>query len=266
MACRLIAFTSNPTTIEESVVVASLMKHFDVMVDALNAKNASWLEYQFKDTQHRFYKNDNDSIYPCDTDDEDILLAIYFDKNVELPDDAWEAITDKLNNIMYGVKINPHMGKVFAKVNVRALKPETKDIDKNLLEPVLDEHYRFRTKYFEDRDVMLAEVTKPFTPCPYVVVIRNYKTRGYEPVFSGLFVSTTWNVSRDDVPFLKNLWSHLEMVGEFDMQKLLGEAVEKCLPGKGHVPEAEPELYRDTIENVLQTLQDKSNGIKRPRK
>jgi hypothetical protein len=265
MACRLIAYTSNPPTPEEDLIVTRLAEHFDVMVDSQNTANPTWIEYQFKDTQHRYYINDYDihSVHECDATD-GVQFAIYFANDAVLPKYTWNAIMLKLNNIIYDSAIASYSEKLFKEVNVRAVKPEQKDmqVDAKLVQ---NPEYQFFQRAFEDRDVMLVEITKPFTPCPYVIVIREFKTKGYLPLFSGLFVSPSWNVSRNDVPFLERVWKFLDMEGDFDMDKILKEATEKCFPGVGRVPEAEPELYRDTLDNVLITLQNKANGIKRQR-
>ena len=61
---------------------------------------------------------------------------------------------------------------------------------------------------------------------------------------------------RFDYLFLTNLWVHLKMPGEFTMN-YLKERTERCYPGKlaeGKAPEAEPIVYRKSLEDVKQVL------------
>ena len=108
---------------------------------------------------------------------------------------------------------------------------------------------------------MLYEIRKPNTDLPYTTVIRNYSERGHRDFFPSLYVCNSWGVSRDDLPFLSYIWTQLEMEGEFDMDLMLKEATEKCYPSSGAIPDAEPEVYRRNIQDVLNTLQCQEEGI-----
>lgn len=124
-----------------------------------------------------------------------------------------------------------------------------------------DDTYTFHYEYIEQDDWMLYEVGKPHTDKPYTTVTRNYTTQGHLPFFSSLFKCQSWGVSDKDVQFLHKVWSFLNMSGECDIEQLVKDRVEACKPGPaGKLPEAEPEVWRNDITNVLQILNHRKNG------
>lgn len=132
-------------------------------------------------------------------------------------------------------------------------------IDEDIVDDI-NKEYQFYSHMCKERDVGLYEIIKPYTDLPYTVVIRNFSQRGYLPLFSSLFICQSWGVCNDDIGFLKNLWDHLNMNGVFDMDLLLKEAVDKCVPREGFCPEPEPEVYRRYIYQVLEKFQENEIG------
>jgi hypothetical protein len=108
---------------------------------------------------------------------------------------------------------------------------------------------------------MLYEIWKPNTDLPYTSVVRKYSERGHKAFFPTLYICNSWGVSRHDLPFLSFIWKQLGMKDEFDMDQMLKEATEKCYPSSNGEVEAEPEVYRRSIEDVLLILQTQQDGI-----
>lgn len=108
-------------------------------------------------------------------------------------------------------------------------------------------NYDFRTIYIEGRDCMMYEVCKPFTDVPYTTAIFNFKEAGHLQFFSALFTIGSWGICREDMDFLFNVWKHLNMPGEYNIEKIIKEAINECAHGK-----VEPRVYRRTIEQVLE--------------
>lgn len=104
---------------------------------------------------------------------------------------------------------------------------------------------------------MLYEVKKPFTDLPYTSVTRNYSKKGHIPFFTDLFICQSWGVARSDIAFLKHMWNELKMDGDFDLEKLMKAATEKCYPSDDNIPEPEPEVYRRSLDNVVLILNEK---------
>lgn len=116
-------------------------------------------------------------------------------------------------------------------------------------------NYDFRTIYIEGRDCMMYEVCKPFTDVPYTTGVFNFKEAGHLQFFSALFTIGSWGICREDMDFLFNVWKHLNMPGEYNIENIVKEATEECARGK-----VEPRVYRRTIEQVLQRW-DETNFI-----
>lgn len=116
----------------------------------------------------------------------------------------------------------------------------------------LPEFYNFRHYYLEPRDIMVYEVVKPHTDLPYTTITAEYKEKGHLPFFSSLFISESWGICAHDISFLKQIWTHLKMDGEFDVEKLYRDRVEACTPGPGRIPDAEPIVYRRTLEEIVE--------------
>lgn len=99
---------------------------------------------------------------------------------------------------------------------------------------------------------MLYEVVKPYTDLPYVTLNLNFTENGHLDFFTSLFICTSWGICSDDVMFLKQCWNNLEMNGEFDLDKMLKERIDRCKKG-----EPEPRVWRAFLEHVENLLIEK---------
>lgn len=120
-------------------------------------------------------------------------------------------------------------------------------------------HYALRTLPVEGRDAKFYELWKPHCDLPFTVMIQPYSQKGDKRFFSSLFACTSWGVARLDAEFLKHVWLDMGLPEEFNLQQLVKEHVEACLPG-AECPEVEPLIYRKTIEEVMQMLQHIDDG------
>lgn len=125
---------------------------------------------------------------------------------------------------------------------------------------LVNDQYTFNAHTCGDRNVALFEIVKPYTDLPYTIVVRDYGNRGYLPIFTSLFICSSWGVCSEDIGFLKELWGFLGMAGVFDIDELMKDATERCTPRQGFLPEPEPEVYRRNIDQVLQIFMDKEMG------
>ncbi len=128
---------------------------------------------------------------------------------------------------------------------------------------LVNDQYTFNSFLCPERNVSLFEIVKPHTDLPYTIVVRDFNNRGLLPVFTSLVICHSWGVCSEDLGFLKELWRFLEMeeeFGMFDIEALMKDATERCVPTEGRLPEPEPEVYRRTIDQVLQIFMDKEMG------
>lgn len=114
--------------------------------------------------------------------------------------------------------------------------------------------YGFRFALQERMDFGVCEIIKPFTDKPYTVVLRKFKEKGFERLFTSLYICSSWGVCSHDHAFLHHLWKHLEMdktFGVLDLQDRLRKDIQSCYPKEGEIPNIEPEVYRLTLEDTI---------------
>lgn len=146
--------------------------------------------------------------------------------------------------------------------------------DENIGEEV-EQCYSFQKSIFEDRNIAVCEIVKPIIvksadkkeekiifekSVPYTVVIRNFATRGYYPLFWSLFICNSWGKDNKDIQFLKALWTDLKMEGEFNMDEILDNGMKECNWSSGEGACAGPEVYRKSITETLENLMKKERG------
>lgn len=271
MIPKITVFVSNPSTKEEDDIVKRFLElKFAPLVDANHKKLHSWFIQNVKPVPHKLFTIEKQNVYFYDVDDlHDEMdftphFMIHWNEEDVIEEHQWRSIREWLVYNFFTcydyfdyMTEEIRLADQFMKrplTDVVTLKNEEKDKETN-------QYYAFQTHYVEDRDTMLYEVKKPNTDLPYTSVIRNFSKRGHQAFFPTLYICQSWGVSRHDLPFLSFIWKQLELEGEFDMDKMLKEATEKCYPSKNGVPEPEPEVYRRSIPDVLSTLQFQEDGI-----
>lgn len=172
-------------------------------------------------------------------------LVIGFDENSILAQEDWEFLFSFVKLIYNGDEISEETIH-----RLRHILPEVETVTLSQPAPTVNqgnEHYNFSCT--KSGNTCYASIEKPFTDRPYTVVIENYTPEiGLVPLFTGLYVSTSWGVCSQDYAFLLKLWDYLglnEEFGELDLDRRLQEEIEACKNGK-----PEPILYRASISDV----------------
>lgn len=261
MAPVLFIFTDNPVTEKQSIWVKNCKNAgYEPFIETYYKNNYDWLCSNFI-YEHCFY-----SITSTVTDfskhhlDRDMIItpdiAIAFNKDQTVSKEEWKILYDFISHIAFEIPYNEK--EVF-----RILTPPV------IVKPIIEnepeknhyqDHYSLETRFIEEHDTMLYQVTKPFTDLPYTTLTREYSKKGHLPFFTSLFICQSWGVSNKDIAFLKKVWEDFKMSGEFNIDILLKERTEMCYPSSGIAPEPEPIVYRRCIEDVLYTLQKKRDG------
>ena len=270
MIPKITVFVSNPSTeLEDKTVKKFLELKFAPLVDANHGKLYQWFINNVKGIPHKLFSIQKQNIFFFEADDLNSnmdfgpLFMINFNQNDKIDEYYWQKIRewliynfftcyDHIDYLTDDIKrTDEFMERPFT--NVVALKNES-PIESN-------DHYGFKTHHIKEKDTMLYEIQKPNTDLPYTAVIRRFSERGHRAFFPSLYICQSWGVSRYDLPFLSFIWKQLNLEGEFDMDAMLKEAVERCYPSPDGVPEPEPEVYRRAIPDVLSTLQFQQDGI-----
>lgn len=266
MDCKFIVFVEDP----KDTTISKIIKTFrdllyTVLVDARHVYDYKWI-YDNTEVGRLFIFKDN-NLLMYDREDLEIDMkwhpdfAITFNDWEKVDSQTWEAIrlycqqhlTDEMIDMTNTMKVHEILGKP---LTVRASLPEPEKVE-------YPEYYSFQSRHLESQDIMLYEVVKPFTDLPYTSVTRKYSLKGHLPFFTDLFICQSWGVARADIAFLKHMWSELQMDGEFDLESLMKDATERCLPAEDRFPDPEPEVYRRSLEDTILILKEKALGTSR---
>jgi len=239
------------------------------LVDAVHGGDLNWLKYNFDQVPHKcFYINPDGDMTVYEVGHGVFPSFIwYYNAGDRIYETDWIFIKKFVVHLLQGDFLHPvtTRGRLLMQ-HATTMVPVNQEEAAGDLEADMDldedqrKMYAFREFYNEERNVALLEIKKPFTDLPYTVVIRDFKNRGLEPLFTSLYVCDSWGVSRFDAIFLEQLWTHLKMPGELDLDTLLYAATQRCYPGEGRAPEAEPEVYRRSLELVLQDFDKRECG------
>jgi hypothetical protein len=257
---RFIVFASKPNTLDEAKLIKTFHDlGYSTFVDGKHKSDYGWLMQNVEVGKLFIYDSDEVYMFGKDQLDRDMIFtpdfAVIFNSEDQVTEEQWDCIhlylkqhlTDEMIDMTNTMKVHEMLGKpTFEK----AALPEVEA-------PVQQTHYSFDCKYLEEDDIMLYQVIKPFTDLPYTSVTREYSRKGHIPFFTDLFICQSWGVARNDIGFLKHMWTELKMDGEFDLESLMKDATEKCYPSETNMPNAEPEVYRRCIDDVIQILHEK---------
>lgn len=271
MIPTITVFVSHPiTTIENNIVKKFVDLGFAPLVDATHKNLYTWFLNNVKESNHKLFTFENQNIYFYDFNDlhpemdfTPNLMIHWSEADRKLDEEEWRSIREWLMYKFFTCyDYIDYLTKEITAADELMKRPFTDKRELN--EEKVNQHqdyYAFKTFYIEDKDTMLYEIFKPHTDLPYTSVIRNFSTRGHKAFFPTLYICNSWGVSRHDLPFLSFMWKQLDLKDEFDMDRMLKEATEKCYPSSNGEVQSEPEVYRRTIEDVLLILQTQQDGI-----
>lgn len=261
----------------------------------MNYSDMEWFGMNFK-SPHRFFKIIGDEFEVAEIDDiigDDIRnfadFSISFNQDEVVTFDDWLYITNYLQELFFVAKNTTfsvrgenilkrplvididaddeyeivEFKKDVGKWDVSA-SPDSKPMElidgvvvslKPDLKPV--GAYFLDTRYIDYLDIKVYQVTKP--EClPFTIVVRDWSRKGDKYFFSDIYGSLDWDKNRTsdrfDFPFLQETWRGM-LPGEFTMD-VVKDRIEECTPRVGHLPEAEPEIYRVGLDDVVERLKN----------
>lgn len=257
---KIVVYVDNPnTTMQTNHIKTFTQLGYTTLVDAIHKHDRDHIYNNTKNA--RLFIQDDEDVYMFTREElRDAVVpdfAIIFSDDLEIVEENWkqihqyvkEHLTDSIIDMTNTMKVHTIMGKPTEMKAALDLPTLSKEND----------FYDLHTFYIEEDDIMIYEVLKPFTDLPYTAVTRNYSKKGHLPFFTDLFICQSWGVARSDILFLKSCWDYLLMTGDFNLDKLLKDATEKCLPGENYIPEPEPEVYRRTLKDVVSILKEKKS-------
>jgi hypothetical protein len=267
---KIIVFVNEPAQSDQTYAAQVLKDNgFMFLVDAVHGKDVNWLKENFQhNNQHRFFcinddgkdfaafplamlpnpptfvvmGNDDDQYHASDW----VNIFKYFHamlrKDMNLP------ASHRLKQILAPLLLPPQQAMLMEKADTDDIPMEEEESD----------NYQCNYVHYPKDDIALVEIRKPKTDRPYTVVIRQFSEKGFLPLFSSLFIADSWGCEQDKL-FLTKLWPYMKMEGVCDLEKLLQDHTEACLPGEGKIPTAEPEVYRRTLDDTKAQLEKKSS-------
>lgn len=281
---KIVVFTDQTPNQNDSALIQKFEKaDRKVLVDSVHKSQINWIQDNYKNSPHRIYYAELTELYDGIVQELDerspFSFIAHFNNDDRINNADWVYIRLYLKAILYDQKL-PRL--------TRRLTNMLNDISTQqlqCLDPIMEEDmidtiepcYTFQKSIFEDRNIALAEIIKPsIVKCndklrekelvepsiPYTIVIRNFASRGFYPVFWSLFICDSWGKDNKDIQFLKALWSDLKMEGEFDMDKIIQTGIDECNWSNGEGACAGPEVYRKSLNDTLEVLLSKEKGFK----
>lgn len=245
MAPFFTLFCHRPSTLEETELVKAIEKYYTVFIDSELDKEI--IKRKYKNSNHRFFGKSNGGwvMYEIDHIDMiDPLIVLTFDLEKKVTLEEWGIAFNFVNNLD-----DEDFSIVEAMYELVPKAQENEKLTVAPLKEVVKQNNEYMFSHFIDKekDICICEIFKPFTDLPYSTVIENFSMVDFVPLFTSLFICSSWGVSPKDIMFLKHLWNHLDMKGEFDLENRLKKVVKDCENGA-----PEPRVYRETLEQVKQ--------------
>lgn len=276
---KIVVFTDQqPTKSDNALITKFESTGTRVLVDSLHKHEIDWIIDNYKNCPHRVYFADSDELYDGIVKELDYKAPFnfiaYFREDDVLNNADWVYIRLYLKAVLYNEKMPRLTRRLTAMLNdvyTQEVQAECKVDEHEDAEPC----YTFKKAIFEDRNIALCEIVKPIVvkyqdkkeekmlieqSVPYTIVIRNFASRGFYPVFWSLFVCESWGKDNRDIQFLKALWSDLKMEGVFDIDQIIDTGIKECNWGNGEGASAGPEVYRKSLSETLDTLLAKERG------
>ncbi len=252
-------------TLTSTHVIKTLEKYTSVYVDGKNFL-APDIKHKYGSANGKFFAYDIDKWIMFEVDIVDLIppaFFVSFPVGQKIVRKQWNLILKWVNLIFDGEDDDELKREVLELLPKFPVLPEKVTVTKQI-ENIHEHVKNYEFKYEVDGDLAFFQVFKPYTDRPYTAVIRNYSRRGMLPFFTALYVSTSWGVCSNDHAFLQKLWTHLKMdqaYGPLNLEQRLKEDIEKCTPGEGRVPEAEPEVYRLSIMDIKELWSNKQKRL-----
>jgi hypothetical protein len=245
-------------------VAETLKKYYPIFMDGVNI-DPLLMKNKYKNSNSKFFALDEDIWLMIDLETVDLIppsFVLTFDTGYKVSKNDWKLVRRWVQAIFTG-DIDDELNRQMLLLVPKPKEPEeivtmTKQIEPKCIPDKKD--YLFRYDHDKESDICLIEVEKPYTDKPYTAVIRNFTEKGFLPFFTSLYVCSSWGVCSKDHQFLVHLWDHLQMnqkFGPIDLENRLKQDIENCIPKEGFVPNAEPEVYRKTIEEVKEFWSNK---------
>lgn len=233
----------NPSTSEETELVVLLEKVYNVFIDS--ELDPIIINRKYEESNARFFGKEDEEwkMYTVEKVAEiPPFVVITFDIDTEVSDEEWDILFTFIKTLD---NVDDEILEATKKLIPVAQPNEKLTVAPLRLSAKQNNEYMFSHFIDQQKDICICEIYKPFTELPYTCVIENFSVVDFLPLFTSLFVCSSWGVSPKDIMFLKHLWNHLDMKGEFDLENRLKKVVEECKAGA-----PEPRVYRETLEDV----------------
>lgn len=228
--------------------IKKLDRYYPSFVDGIYVSPPD-MKKRYANSNAKFFAFDFEDLIMFDLDtvsEIEPLLMLSMDKCTRMSAESWKVVYLFLQAVFNDEYVD--LEEISKLVPPPVQTPEQIQLHKSIQVPTeTAQDYGFC--YSIEDDIGYCQINKPYTDRPYTAVIRNFERVGFEPLFTALYVASSWGVCSHDHMFLIKLWQHLNMNGNLDLENRLACEIKLCQEGK-----PEPELYRLCISDVKEQL------------
>jgi len=238
--------------------IKQLDKYYPSFVDSVYVSPLD-MKKRYYGANAKFFAYDNGDLIMYDLESVDFiepLICLSMDSFTKMGKKNWLVVFRFLKAVFEEPAVPEDiLSTMYEIFKPPSLLPEKVLLSKSI-EPKKEESTEYVFHYEVENDVAFCQVTKPFTDRPYTCIIRDFYKTGFEPLFTALYVCQSWGVTNLDHAFLMQLWAHLNMPGELNIEQRLLSEIELCKNGK-----PEPEVYRLDISGVKEQWSRKKKEV-----
>lgn len=278
---KIVVFTDQQPSESDNALITKFEKQgYRVLVDSIHKHEIGWIIDNYSNCPHRVYYAQSVELYDGIVKELDerapFNFIAYFNVGENINNADWVYIRLYLKAFLYDKRMPRLTRRLTNLLSGEHKEIRYTEVEEEVMEENDEECYSFNKIVYQDRNIALCEIIKPILmkvedkksekvivekSIPYTVVIRNFATRGFYPLFWSLFICDSWGKDNKDIQFLKALWSELKMEGQFNMDDIMDTGMKECNWGNGQGACSGPEVYRKSLKETMETLLAKERGF-----
>lgn len=262
MSLAVTVFVNPNETYKMTETIRKLQKYFYLYVDS-TCIDPIIIKAKYYSTNHRFFRME-DELMMFEAEIIDMItphFVIMYGPEEKMDKKRWKLMHAFIKNLLYDLEIDQDKFEAIQDFYV-PIQTQVASKQETVASILADEGYSFRYHHLPDTVKVICEIKRNNTDRPYTVIVNDYKENKFKSMFSAFYFDDSWGFGYDNT-FLLNLSKELGY--EIDLEEEYISRAKRCKFDGENLPEAAPEVYRMTIEDLINKMnedKDKFNKIR----